>query len=127
MTNDGNSCMDSALDSMMDSSKLSKPLLKRSLKASNLIDESNMSFDEDSMMGAQTPLAKCKMSAETDGEEGEVAARSRKNEDDDCSVDENSNLPGMGLSGLEFLMLFLFPSHFMTCKKGIFDDWIQKY
>lgn len=87
---DGNSCMDSAMDN--ESSKLSKPGL--TLKASKLIDESNMSFvDDDSMMAAPTPLAKSKL-PETDAEDGETTTLNPINFDE-CSMD-NSNLPDQG-------------------------------
>lgn len=103
----GNSCMDSAMDgSMMDASQASKtmgqvgkPILKRTLKASNLIDESNMSYcDEDSMMAPPTPIDKAakrgQVAGETDAEDGEATQNHPKNFDE-CSVDvdDSSNLP----------------------------------
>lgn len=110
VTMDGNSCMESAMDgSMMDASQASKqmmtkPILKRTLKASKLIDESNMSFDEDSMMAPPTPLEHAGnlagksgqvAGAETDAEDGEFTQNLPKNFDE-CSVDvdDRSNLPG---------------------------------
>lgn len=100
VTMDGNSCMESAMDgSMMDASQASKqaatkPILKRTLKASKLIEESNMSFDEDSMMAPPTPLEHAGKAGKTDGEDGELTQNLPKNFDE-CSVDvdDSSNLP----------------------------------
>lgn len=97
LLSDGNSCMDSVMDTA-DASKLSRPAsgldrLQREGKIVNAADESNMSFgvDDDSMMGAPTPVGKGAKVGDTDAEDGETMNLGG-GQFDEGSMD-NSNLP----------------------------------